>query len=196
MKVSTVQKRFLVIASLVAFHFGGFYHAHAQNEVDDNFRADERKLSDELEQDKSFLQVGCTLTFTEEFGPNYLEARDEDNRIRLSLYAAVRSRKGIVKAKQICPKREGDTFVDYLIVEQGEIKLVKDYSRGSFGSLRVYSYTCGKLVLGSFELLEGNRFPAFQPIADENIPAAKSKTTLTLQCEIGNDRNYKITSPF
>ncbi len=195
MKVSTIQKYLFVLASLSALQFGVFYQANAQKKVDDNLPADERKLRDELEQEKSFLQAACTLTFMVDLDPKYLHARNENNRIRLSLYEAARSGKGVVKAKQICPTEEGDNFVIYLIVEQGKIKYVEDYSRDPFSSMRVRSYTCSNLVLGSYEVLEGNRY-AFQPIADEYIAIAKNKTTFSLRCEIEDDKNYKKSARF
>ncbi len=138
MKVSIIQKYFFVIASFVAMQFGMFYQATGQKKVNHNLPADERKLRDELEQDKSFLQAACTLAFMVDLNPKYLPARNENNRIRLSLYEAARSGKGIVKAKQVCPTDEGDKIVYYLIVEQGKIKLVEDYSRDPFGGLRVH----------------------------------------------------------
>ena len=192
MKFSTIQKYFFVIGLLLAFQFGVCCQANGQTKVDNKLPADERKLRDELEQDTSFLKVACVITFMVDLDPKSLQARDENNRIKLSLYEAARSGKGVVKVKQFC----GGDNVYYLVVEQGKIKLVEDYSRDRFGGLRVHSYTCSKLVLGSYELVEGNRYVTFQPIADENIANAKNKVTFSLQCEIENDKNYKKSARF
>ena len=196
MKVSTIQKYFFVFVSLLALQFGVFYQANAQKKVDDNLPADERKLRDDLKQDKSLVQVACVITFMVDLDPKYLKARNENNRIKLSLYKAALSGKGIVKAKQYCGTDEGGTIVYYLIVEQGKIKIVEDYSRDPYGGLRVLSNTCKKLVLGSYELVEGNRFVTFQAITDEKAAKAKKKVTFSLQCEVENDINYRKSLRF
>ena len=182
MKVLIIQRYLIGFAALLALLLGVFCQVNAQEKVDGNLPANERELRDKLEQDKSVLRIIYTGKYS------------EDNRVRLSLYEAARSGEGVVKAKIVSPTDEGTEIVYYLIVQEGIISLVEDFSRDPFGSLRVHSYTCGSLMLGSNELREGK--VTFEPIPDGKIASVKNKTTFSLQCKIKDDKNKRQFAQF
>lgn len=53
----------------------------------------------------------------------------EDNAVKLALYEAIVSGKGIVRAKKDCATFEGDPAPVYAAAEGGKIKITHDYSR-------------------------------------------------------------------
>lgn len=79
----------------------------------------------------------------------------EDNAVKLALYEAVVSGKGIVKAKKDCATFEGDPAPVYATAKGGKIKVTRDHSRDrhmSFkGLLKFFggdSYTTRKVEIG------------------------------------------------
>src|SRR5687767_4625011 len=91
----------------------------------------------------------------------------EDNAVKLALYEAVVSGRGVVKAKQACATIEGDPLPVYAKAKGGKLKMTYDYSRGRWlrfrGLLKFFggnSYTTrrveiGYLDQGKFILLSG-----------------------------------------
>lgn len=108
---------------------------------------EERKLRDELEQDSSITQIPCFRAFNEETkDQKLLEARKANNQVKLSLYNAA-SNKRVMKAKKLCSTLEGTIIASYLLINEGKISMIVDYSRDGFSSGRVYSDTCSNLTL-------------------------------------------------
>jgi hypothetical protein len=60
----------------------------------------------------------------------------EDNAIKLALYDAVISGKGVVKAKMDCSTIEGDPLPVYATAKGGKIKITRDYSQDQRMSLK------------------------------------------------------------
>ena len=79
----------------------------------------------------------------------------EDNAVKLALYEAVVSGKGIVKAKKDCATFEGDPAPVYATAKGGRIKITHDHSRDRWmsfkGLLKFFggdSYTTRKVEIG------------------------------------------------
>lgn len=60
----------------------------------------------------------------------------EDNAIKLALYDAAVSSKGVVKAKMDCSTIEGDPLPVYATAKGGKIKITRDYSQDQWMSLK------------------------------------------------------------
>ena len=80
---------------------------------------------------------------------------DEDNAIKLALYDAAVSGKGVVKAKMDCSTIEGDPLPVYVTAKGGKIKITRDYSQDQWmrfkGLIKVFggnSYTTRKVEIG------------------------------------------------
>jgi len=97
-------------------------------------------LRDELESDNSILQIECWRW------PRQL--KEETKRNRRLAFEAIYS-KAAVKLKQTCSSREGTPATSYLLVENGKAKLIADYSRDRFGPVRVLTYPCEEVLVGS-----------------------------------------------
>jgi hypothetical protein len=83
---------------------------------------------------------------------------DEDNAIKLALYEAVVSGKGVVKAKKDCATFEGDPLPVYATAKGGKIKITRDYSqdrrmsfKGLIKSFGGNSYSTRKVEIGYLE---------------------------------------------
>src|ERR671912_2575302 len=79
----------------------------------------------------------------------------EDNAVKLALYEAIVSGKGIVRAKKDCATFEGDPAPVYATAKGGRIKITRDHSRDrwmSFKGLPKFfggdSYTTRKVEIG------------------------------------------------
>ena len=79
----------------------------------------------------------------------------EDNAIKLALYDAVVSGKGVVKAKMDCFTIEGDPLPVYATAKGGKIKITRDYSQDRWMKLKglikffgVNSYSTRKVEIG------------------------------------------------
>jgi len=79
----------------------------------------------------------------------------EDNAIKMALYDAVRSRRGVVKAKKACATIEGDPLPVYAKAKGGKLKITFDYSQDRelrfHGLLKFFggnSYTTRKVEIG------------------------------------------------
>jgi len=125
---------------------------------------EEIKLRDELEADQSFLQILCNRGKSSRLP----DAQKENLRVRWLIYEASRTDKS-VKAKRTCSTIEDTPVVSYLIVEKGKTKLVIDASRDKFGSMRVHSYNCDKLLIGSYEFNKDKNEMTFKPLSREEV---------------------------
>ena len=79
----------------------------------------------------------------------------EDNAVKLALYEAVVSGKGIVKAKKDCATFEGDPAPVYATAKGGKIKITHDHSQDRWmkfkGLIKFFglnSYTTRKVEIG------------------------------------------------
>jgi len=170
----------LLVVSIPTSGFGLAPCLKTQERAVVQLSEEERRLRDELEEDTSILKMDCVpFSALEARNAKELAARSLNNRIRLALYDAARSGMGVVKAQRRCGTDEGDPVVSYMIVEQGKIKFVDDYSRDSFSSRRVYAKTCDKLVLGLFVENKDKREIVFRRLTDES----KDKVAMILKCE-------------
>ena len=112
------------------------------------------------EQPKEDEFIG-TVTCGSVPGSEIVPARlAEENAVKLALYEAAVSGKGVVKARQICHTIEGDPIPVSVTVKGGKVKVTHDYSRDRFGAGRfkfmprfftVRSYTTRKIQIGHFD---------------------------------------------
>lgn len=126
---------------------------------------EEIKLRDELEADQSFLQMFCNNLGK---SSRLLDAQKENLRVRWLIYEASQTDKS-VKAKRTCSTIEGTPVISYIIVEKGKAKLVIDASRDEYGSMRVHSYNCDKLLIGSYEFNKDKNEMTFKPLSREEV---------------------------
>ena len=82
----------------------------------------------------------------------------EDNAVKLALYDAVVSGKGVVKAKKDCSTFEGDPLPVYATAKGGKIKITRDYSQDRWmsfkGLIKFFggnSYSTRKVEIGYLE---------------------------------------------
>jgi hypothetical protein len=140
---------------------------------------EELELRDRLESDESFLQMLCSKGK----GSHLPEKQKENRRVRLLLYKAIQANDETVKAKYTCSTKEGTPVAGYVIVEKGKAKLIIDASRDKFGSLRVHSYDCNKLLIGDYGFDENKKKMIFTPVQkDENF----DKRIPFFQCQTEN----------
>lgn len=78
-----------------------------------------------------------------------------DDAVKLALYDAVVSGKGVVKARKDCSTFEGGPLPVYATAKGGKIKITRDYSRdrymyfkGLIKFFRLNSYTTRKVEIG------------------------------------------------
>ena len=171
----------LVILFLFGLQFG-VHKVNAQQTPTNSLPEEERKLRDELELDKSILEVSCRVFFTpEKPDKQFLEARKTRNQIILSILKAATSNEIIAKVKQRCSSIEGTPTVSYLLVNNGKITLVVDSSRDKFGYMRVRTETCSSLSLVHYVSVKdekGSRLE-LKPTSESD----KDKVTFMLKCE-------------
>ena len=81
--------------------------------------------------------------------------RVEDNAIKLALYDAAVSGKGVVRAKMDCSTIEGDPLPVYATAKGGKFKITRDYSQDRWMGLKglikffgVNSYSTRKVEIG------------------------------------------------
>lgn len=135
--------------------------------------AGEIKLRDALEADETILKVECRIgsgRYDDE-----ASVRREATRIRLLVYEASLSKDKTAKIKQICHSVEGMPTATYLLVENGKFKFIIDTSRDRIGYMRVLSYDCSKLSIGTYAFDTKTSAMLFTPVAKpsdpgENIP--------------------------
>ncbi len=125
---------------------------------------EEIKLRDELEANQFFLQIPCNLGKSSRLP----DAQKENLRVRWLIYETSQTDKS-VKAKRTCSTIEGTPVVSYIIVERGKTKLVIDASRDEYGSMRVHSYNCDKLLIGSYEFNKDKNEMTFKPLSREEV---------------------------
>jgi hypothetical protein len=166
----------IVPVLLSVLQFGLVCQVKAQIRIGDQLPENERKLANDLEQDKSIVEVSCKRNTANLW--NCMEA----NQIKLSLYKAVRSGKQIIKAKTYSRTTEGDKIIKYLILEQGKTRLILDYSRDEISPPRVRTVICSNLALAHYEQVDGKVSPVLKFITDKQIEEAKSKEHLVLIC--------------
>jgi hypothetical protein len=103
----------------------------------------ERKLSDELKNDKDFVAVDCWLRRSE-------NTADRDASYKLKAVQAFRGEGEKINLKKRCGTKEGDPIFSYLTVEKGRASIFVDTSQDEFGPQRVFSYQCEELDFGVY----------------------------------------------
>lgn len=187
MKVQTKSTIFLLIALFIfGWQFVDVCQVKAQRTPTNSLPEEERKLRDELEQDKSILEVSCRVLFTpEKPDKQFSEAQKTRNQIILSIFKASKSNDIVAKVKQRCSSIEGTPTVIYLLVNNGKITLVIDSSRDRFGYMRVKTETCSSLSLVHYVSVKdekGSRLE-LKPTSESD----KDKVTFMLKCEKNGD---------
>ena len=173
------------VLSLFSLQFA-VHKVYAQQTPTTSLPEEERKLRDELEQDKSILEVSCRVFFTpEKPDKQFLEAQKTRNQIILSILKASTSNEVIAKVKQRCSSIEGTPTVSYLLVNNGKITLVIDSSRDKFGYMRVKIETCRSLSLIHYVSVidEKDSRLELKPTSESD----KDKVTFMLKCEKSGD---------
>lgn len=105
--------------------------------------AEEQKLSDELKNDKEYIEVSCNRR-------SAISNSDRDTSYRLKAIEAFTKAGEKSKLKKSCGTVEGDPIFSYLTVEKGKAKFFIDTSQDDFGPRRVYAYECSQFDIGIY----------------------------------------------
>ena len=138
---------------LFAFVFLPVQSAFAQYSEAPPLPPDQLAFRTRLEADASIVKLICGLMMP--IDPKEMYAREatlqqaENNKLRFAFYKAAKRGK-TVKAGYTCGADEGGTISEYLLVENGKITRVADFSRDPFGGRRIITWQCTDLALGNF----------------------------------------------
>ena len=93
----------------------------------------DKTSSAQREKNPPFKMVTCDWSSGNEIAGTRLA---DDNAVKLSLYHAVVSGQGVMKAKKDCATIEGDPLPIYATAKSGKIKIARDYSQDRFMSFK------------------------------------------------------------
>lgn len=171
------MKKILFLYILLTSVFATF----AQETKTAQLSPEKLKLREELESDRTMLNVSCGQIYDP---ANIKMIEEENSRIRLLLYQASQIPNKTAKAKRNCATKEGTAVADYLLVENGDINYIADSSRDRFGKLTIEKYGCNKLIVGTYatQTKDGDTKIVFTPLEEKDL-AGK---VLSLQCKTEN----------
>lgn len=167
------MKNILFLSFLMLLSFPVFAQKDAAGEI---LPPDKLELRTKLESDKSILELDCGRKQS-------LEALKENSRIKLILYRASLRDDKTAKAKWRCSSLEATPMVGYLLVENGKISYIADFSRDEFGGYKFEKYDCNKLTIGTYGLNDKRSTYVFTPLDNADL---EGKTNLGLQCTTEN----------
>jgi hypothetical protein len=147
------MKRIVWAVTLLIFSVGDYSAASPPNLLQGSSKG--KTSTEQREKNVPVKTVMCDLLPPKESESTKLA---EDNAIKLALYDAVVSGKGVVKAKKDCATFEGDPAPVYATAKGGKIKITRDHSRDRWmhfkGLIKFFglnSYTTHKVEIGYFD---------------------------------------------
>ena len=151
------MKRIVWTVTLLLFVVGNNSAAPSPNLLQGSRKDSNR--SEQEEKNDHVRTVTCDWASSGEVDAARLA---EDNAIKLELYDAVKTRRGVVQAKKACATIEGDPAPIYAVAKGGKIKITKYYSKDRHfrfaGLLKFFggnSYTTRQVEIG---YLDQNKF--------------------------------------
>ncbi|MCA1605174.1 MAG: DUF4362 domain-containing protein [Acidobacteria bacterium] len=140
------------IVCIVTILFAVGTHSAASLSNPSQGSSKDKTSSAQREKNPPLKTVTCDWPSGNEIGGTKLA---DDNAVKLALYHAVVSGKGVMKAKKDCATIEGDPLPIYATAKGGKIKIAHDYSRDRFmsfkGLIKLFggnSYSTRKVEIG------------------------------------------------
>lgn len=164
----------LAVFLLIIFVFPVF----AQNTEVSKPSSDDLRLRIELESDSSIVLIGGNISTESQ--------KKEAVKNRIKLYRASKKKNKTIKVKLFVHSKEGNESVRYLIVQNGRVTFIGDYSRDPFGGLRIVTRNCDEVMIGHFVREEPSKDASFKPLKEKKI----GKIWPILQCRSGQQMFY------